>query len=527
MEINAQFQSFVNFAQAAHADGKDKRIARVDDYGALLPSEGSALHSRTIVAASGDKVAPLWRSRANKEANNIARDLFKQAVIDIFGGLSQVPKNVMDAMLMKDYGVGKPLTARRILAVQTEVAKASARFDEALAAAKANCAEVYDAYAISEGHPGRSKHAVPKADLDRLVETAVKTALKDKDALEIVTKRLPEILVQGNGELLSPESVKSKVAEIVKNVEDLRAASAGKKKLFMAGLQKMFDPLSSFIQGNGEAADAIRGMVANKIGLKPGENPKQGFQNAAGANIRSMINWNICRDAKTFAQGGGKSSIFAKDLPRKMKVMLPSGKQLSNDYGKALDELAGFVTNDAKTTFAGLDAKEKNKVYIVASLLSQETGKAAFDGQFTAFDPANFTQPIITLSDQEADEREYKLSFNQDGRLVLEVEATQNLQVITVVDANGRSSTHMTPPGSTAKSNVEFNISANEFERLADLDFTKFDDTATVKYMNQKTGKDKLEGIPGTFAEEFRLNVDSVYTASAIKFDITGDATEV
>ena len=143
MEISAQFHSFVNFAQAAHADGKDKQIARVD-IGPLLPTEGAELYSRTIVAASGDRVAPLWRSQTNKDENNVARDLFKQAVIDMFGGMSNIPKNVMDAMLMKDYGKGKPLTARRILAVQAEVEKASAQFDTALTAAKANCAGVYD-----------------------------------------------------------------------------------------------------------------------------------------------------------------------------------------------------------------------------------------------------------------------------------------------------------------------------------------------------------------------------------------------
>ena len=714
MEINVQFQSFVNFAQAAHADGKDKQIARVD-IGPLLPTEGAGLYSRTIVAANGDKVAPLWRSRTNKDANNVARDLFRQAVIDIFGGMNNVPKNVMDAMLMKDYGVGKPLTARRILAVQAEVAKASDQFDKALAAAKTSCAGVYDKYAIYEGHPGQSTYAMPKADLDRLVETAVKTALKDKDALEIVTKNLPAILVRGDAQLRTPDKVQSLVAELVGNVEELRAASAGNQAFFKAGLlmlgtlrgksarpgviasiihsanaanisnikklsgsssgeaihkavesftrlqedlavssgaeeafegadekvtlrdfiaqlvvarcgrsatakiqaalsgenaQKLaflynafengnypkadiskglqshisimasrassmlnqlklcvdslmgidesefqyveafktkFDTgdfgagevfkdlkaaakkqstkvlegtIPDFIQGNGPAADAIRAMVINKIGLEPGENPNNEFEFVASGNITSMMNWNICSGAKTFALGDGKNSIFAKDLARDMKVTLPGGKRLSNDFAKALDELAEFVTKGAKKTFAELDAKEKNKVYIVTSLLSQETGKAAFDGQFTAFDPANFSQPIVTGSDQDADEREFKLSFNKDGRLVLDFEATQNLQVITVGTSEGKTSTFATPTGSTAKSNVEFTISADEFERLAELDFTKFNDDATYTHMAQKTGKNKLGGIPGTFAEEFRLDTDAIYTDSAIKFDI-------
>ena len=714
MEINAQFQSFVNFAQAAHMDGKDKRIARVSE-GPVPAAEGAGLNGRTIVAASGDKVAPLWRSQTNKDANNVARNLFRQAVIDIFGGINHVPKNVMDAMLTKDYDVGKPLTARRILAVQAEVAKASAQFDAALSTAKAKCASVYNIYAIYEGHPGNSTHAVPKADLDRLVETAVKAALKDKDALEIVTKNIGSILVRGDTQLRSPESVQNKVAKLVRNVEELRTASAGNQAYFKAGLlmlnslrgmaakpgiitsmirsvnaanigdikklsgsssgmaihraqeqftrlqedlfissgaDEAFDgadekvavrdfiallvvaksgrsaiakiqsalnsenaqklefiysafskgqfptdgiskglqdhietmaarassmlsqlkmyvdsfmgieasqsvPVASFkgefhtgnfgagdifqdlkaaakkqsakvyeatmpafIQGNGPAADAIRDMVTNKIGLEPGENPHQAFQYDASRNIRSMINWNICRDTKKILGGGGKDTPFAKDLARGMKVTLPGNKRLSSDFDTALNELAEFVTKGAKKTFAELDAKEKNKVYIVTSLLSQETGKAAFDGQFTAFDPDNFSQPIVTASDQEADTREFKLSFNEENQLVLDFEATQNLQVITVRKNDGKTMTNMTPAGSTAKSQVEFTISANEFARLANLDFTKFKDDATLEHMSKKTGEEKLVGIPQTFAEEFRLDIDEVKTDSDIKFDI-------
>ena len=715
MEINAQFQRFVDFAQTAHAGGHDKQIARVDNLGALLPTEGPALYSRTIVAASGDRVAPLWRSQANKDANNVARDLFRQTVVNMFGGMNNIPKNVMDAMLMKDYGVGKPLTARRILAVQAEVTKALAKFDTALAAAKANCANVYDKYAIYEGHPGQSTHAVPKEDLDRLMETAVKTALRDKDALEIVTRQLPHLLVRGDAQLNSEDKIQSKVADLIRNVEELRTASAGNKAIFKAGLlmldslggkaakpgiitsmirsastaniasiralsgsssgvaihkavaqfshlqvvlatssgaDKAFEgademvavrdfiarlviarcsssttakiqsalggenarklvfvynafengkyprdgiskglqdhisnmaarsasmlnqlkqcvdnlmgidethfnyvepfkgmfhtgdfgageilddlkvvakkratevfeaTIPGFIQGNGGVADAIRSVVANRIGLEPCENPHAEFGFDANSNINGMMNWTICGSAKTFATGDGKNSIFAKDIARNMKVTLPGGKRLSNDFDKALDELSEFVTNGAKKTFAELDAKEKNKVYIVTSLLSQETAKAAIDGQLTAFDPNNATQPIITLSDQDADEREFKLSFNQEGRLVLDFEATQNLQVVTISKGKGQSTTEILPPGSTAKSKVHFSISANEFERLSDLDFTKFDDTATYAHMKQTTLKNRISGLPQTFAPEFRLNIEAVDTDSAIKFDI-------
>ena len=63
------------------------------------------------------------RSQDKKELNNATRAIFKQAVIDIFGGsINDVPKSVQSAMeLGKFDGVGRPLTARRILAVNKAI----------------------------------------------------------------------------------------------------------------------------------------------------------------------------------------------------------------------------------------------------------------------------------------------------------------------------------------------------------------------------------------------------------------------
>ena len=62
---------------------------------------------------------PASRSQTQKNLNNETRAVFKQAVIDIFGtSINDVPKNVRSAMNLSDYNCGKPLTARRIIAVE-------------------------------------------------------------------------------------------------------------------------------------------------------------------------------------------------------------------------------------------------------------------------------------------------------------------------------------------------------------------------------------------------------------------------
>lgn len=111
---NATFKAFADFAKTQMDAGNEKAVARTG-------AGGAALGGRTIVAATTDRAFAFTRSQADKRANDIARDLFRQAVADLFGGEANIPPSVRDALLLKDYGVGKPLTARRIAAVKTAI----------------------------------------------------------------------------------------------------------------------------------------------------------------------------------------------------------------------------------------------------------------------------------------------------------------------------------------------------------------------------------------------------------------------
>ena len=118
---NATFKAFTDFAAQSVNVGDAKAIARVET-GVDITT--GALAGRTITAAQGDSLRHMFkwtRSEDNQAANNIARDLFKNAIIDMFDGEKNIPKSVMKAMLMSDYGKGKPLTARRIMAVKAAV----------------------------------------------------------------------------------------------------------------------------------------------------------------------------------------------------------------------------------------------------------------------------------------------------------------------------------------------------------------------------------------------------------------------
>lgn len=111
---NAQFDQFVRFAQQQMQAGNAKAVARVD-------AGATGLAVRDIRPATGDRAFAFVRHNADKTANNVVRDLFRQTISDMFGGESRIPAPVQKAMLMADYDKGKPLTARRIIAVKTAI----------------------------------------------------------------------------------------------------------------------------------------------------------------------------------------------------------------------------------------------------------------------------------------------------------------------------------------------------------------------------------------------------------------------
>ena len=113
---NAQFDLFVEFARQQMKAGHTRAVARAG------AATGATLNERAIsAAASGDRAFAVVRSGVSKTANDVARDLFRKSVAEIFGGERKIPDSVKRAMMLKDYGSGKPLTARRILAVQEAI----------------------------------------------------------------------------------------------------------------------------------------------------------------------------------------------------------------------------------------------------------------------------------------------------------------------------------------------------------------------------------------------------------------------
>jgi len=108
---NGTFRTFVDFAQKTSRDGYGSACAK------------ATLNDRqiTVSALSLHETSAVLRKTAEKDSNEATRTLFRNAIIDMFGGEAKIPESVKKAMELDDYGKGRPLTARRIIAVKNAI----------------------------------------------------------------------------------------------------------------------------------------------------------------------------------------------------------------------------------------------------------------------------------------------------------------------------------------------------------------------------------------------------------------------
>lgn len=230
LAISQQFNRFVEFASGENGHGMDS-IARAGDIAA-----GGMFAGRAIKEAEGDSLRKLRRSDDLQRENDMARKLFRQAVVEIFGGESRIPKSVKDAMKLKDYDQGKPLTARRILAVKAAIDVYAERAAAALDRAKAAATQ-----ALFYGSANDPVSPEKRAKIDRVLTVAVNAAVTDTDALEVVIACGKSIVETGDRNLRTEDAIKNRVAKLLGNVAELRAVAKGNQKVFSAGIAFLKD----------------------------------------------------------------------------------------------------------------------------------------------------------------------------------------------------------------------------------------------------------------------------------------------
>ena len=254
---NATFRAFTDFATKNVEAGKQKTVVRVDTAGA------GSLGSLTIKAAKGDWVGiGIGRLRSLKDANNIARDLFKTAIADMFGGEDRIPDSVKDAMKMQDFGKGKPLTARRILAVKAAIDQVAEKMQTCIEETKAN----FD-YNVDE-----------REKCNEMIEKAFIACKGNTDAMDIVKTHISEITVNSASELRTEEGMQKKVDGLLDNLKELKELSKKNPAIYTAG--------KIMLKESGVALP--KGMIA-KLVQASNEAPINGLRKLSGSSPATSI----------------------------------------------------------------------------------------------------------------------------------------------------------------------------------------------------------------------------------------------
>jgi hypothetical protein len=115
------FDTFVKFAEHRSAAGLKGEVAK-----ATVAFDNRNISSVTVGSASRTNAGWFSRTGNDKIDNDRTREIFKAAIVKMFGGESEIPPEVVKAMEMENYGHGRPLTARRILLVKAAIDKTDA-----------------------------------------------------------------------------------------------------------------------------------------------------------------------------------------------------------------------------------------------------------------------------------------------------------------------------------------------------------------------------------------------------------------
>ena len=270
--------------------------------------------------------------------------------------------------------------------------------------------------------------------------------------------------------------------------------------------------IDQLVDGKGEGADAFKAVLKKKLGSV--NSPSQYLPERLNANANAMMNWSICGEMKKIALG--QTSQFAKDVDRSWKITLINGKMnitLSKDFNTARDQLAQFIAGDEKATYGKLSAEDKNKVHLMMAMISQETEKAGENGVQHALHQRESEDGYIISGDKNnRGTRTFTFEKTMNGAISFQYNMEKPVVDIRPDDMLDEVSVGA---GSTFKCQLSYLLQPEEFDRLSKLDYTKFDDQAADKIVNNKQqmpdgtkqfAQGKMMKAVDTFSPEFKID---------------------
>ena len=238
------------------------------------------------------------------------------------------------------------------------------------------------------------------------------------------------------------------------------------------------------VTGRGPAADEAKQLIRNQLGDANDPNLKLGSR--LNANARAMMNITICGEMKKLA--AGKEITFHKDIARYINATLRDGDKtikLSNDLDKARDELARFVTGDDDARYGALQPADRNKVHLLMSILSQETEKAGENGVQYALRPGEREPGFMVGTPSQGKgrmSRVFTIEKTPQGGISLTYGMDKQISVYQTLPLG---EDYTLAPDSNFKCGLSYTLGADEFNRVAGLDYSSYDDEQVSARINE------------------------------------------
>ena len=373
--------------------------------------------------------------------------------------------------------------------------------------------------------------------LDGQSEDIRKGAESVADECELCLRGL-DAAVNENINRMNPSQPKMKPIPFIEDDLNMRAVGGDNMVSDIVSAAEAYnakrtdDYINATVTGSGQGAEVMKNLLRAKLGNA--SKPEEKLGKSLSANANAMMNWNICGEMKKIVTG--KECQFKADIYRGTNVTLKNGKnsfKLTMKFETARDELAQFVTGDANATYEGLaKAEDKNKVHLLMALVSQETEKAAQMGSEIAIEPRESDQAFGEWFKHDGQSRSYTVEMRHDGGIALHYVMDNEITDIKDNTTNdGLDDEISVGEGSRWKCTLDYTLKGDEFNRLAKLDFSKFDDSEGKAFFEGKENMpggtrqshaNKLEGTVDKFAQEFKVKTEECM----MDFSMTLNPTE-
>ena len=211
----------------------------------ILDREGGETTTHTVKASKNwDFIGNIKRNAEKRRVNNDVRAFFLNTVAELFGGEDHIPDTVKTAMKMQNFGgSGKPLTARRIIAVKKAIEEVRDPTSYLKYESDFNVAANMMKETINKHADLGDRKRFPADAMNNAINTVINAAGADVALMNVLKDKevLNKVLVTFDNRLRSTDDIKAKVAAIKANVDELRTAAGSTSPMFFMGLRNIIN----------------------------------------------------------------------------------------------------------------------------------------------------------------------------------------------------------------------------------------------------------------------------------------------